>query len=172
MPRITRSSTSANISASSRTQNLAPGPRIGKAPPLETKGLYLHERVRRCPTLPGVCTPSTIGADRLNFRVRNGNGWIPVAIATEQHLYLNCHFPSLNGRQQLQELHSEHDCLNSRLSSPRTISTGPLNTLLRLHFRPINLVFYQGPYPVDPVGDLISGWASHLDAFSAYPVRT
>jgi len=29
--------------------------------------------------------------------------------------------------------------------SPRPISTGPLNALLRLHVRPINLVFYQGP---------------------------
>jgi len=44
--------------------------------------------------------------------------------------------------------------------------------LLRLHLRPINLVFYQGPYPVDPVGGLILGWASRLDAFSAYPFRT
>ena len=45
-----------------------------------------NECVRRFPTLPGVCTPSTIGAGGLNFRVRNGNGWIPAAIATEQHL--------------------------------------------------------------------------------------
>ena len=56
--------------------------------------------------------------------------------------------------------------------SPRPISTGQLNTSLCLHFRPINLVFYQGPYPVIPVGGLISRWASHLDAFSAYPFRT
>ena len=39
--------------------------------------------VRRRPTLPGPCGPSTIGADRLNFRVRNGNGWVTVAMATE-----------------------------------------------------------------------------------------
>src|SRR3954471_23774700 len=55
--------------------------------------------------------------------------------------------------------------------SPRPISTGRLNTLLCLHLRPINLVVYQGPYPVNPVGDLISGRASRLDAFSAYPFR-
>ena len=36
-------------------------------------------------------------------------------------------------------------------SSPRPISTGQLHTLLRFHFRPINLVVYQGPY-------LISQW--------------
>jgi len=31
-------------------------------------------------------------------------------------------------------------------SSPRPISTGQLNTLPCVHFRPINLVVYQGPY--------------------------
>ena len=31
-------------------------------------------------------------------------------------------------------------------SSPRRISTGPLNTLLHLHSRPINLVFYKASY--------------------------
>ena len=31
-------------------------------------------------------------------------------------------------------------------SSPRPISTGPLNTLLNLHSRPINLVFCKGSY--------------------------
>ena len=57
-------------------------------------------------------------------------------------------------------------------SSPRTISTGLLNTLLCLHIQPINLVVFQGPYLVNPVGELILGWASRLDAFSGYPVRT
>src|SRR5207302_6016070 len=56
-------------------------------------------------------------------------------------------------------------------SSPRPISTGRLNTSPCVHLRPINLVVYQGPYPVNPVGDLISRQASRLDAFSAYPFR-
>ena len=34
----------------------------------------------------------------------------------------------------------------SSKSSPRRISTGPLNTLLHLHSRPINLVFYKASY--------------------------
>ena len=55
---------------------------------------------------------------------------------------------------------------------PSTISTAQLNTSPCVHLRPINLVVYQGPYPVNPVGDLISRQASRLDAFSAYPFPT
>jgi len=43
--------------------------------------------------------------------------------------------------------------------------------LLRLHFRPINVVFCHGPYQVNPVGKFILEEASRLDAFSGYPVR-
>ena len=57
-------------------------------------------------------------------------------------------------------------------SSPRPISTGELNALLRLHCRPIYLVIFKGSYPVGPVGGLILGPVSRLDAFSAYPIRT
>jgi hypothetical protein len=56
-------------------------------------------------------------------------------------------------------------------ASPRPISTARLS-LSALHLRPINLVVSQGTYPLDAVGDLILGWVSRLDAFSAYPVRT
>ena len=41
------------------------------------------EEIRRRPTLPGSLLPSTIGAGGLNFRVRNGNGCDPTAMATE-----------------------------------------------------------------------------------------
>ena len=58
-----------------------------------------------------------------------------------------------------------------RIPSPRPISTGRLNTSPCVHLRPIYLVVFQGPYPVVPVGDLISRTASRLDAFSAYPFR-
>src|ERR1019366_10518317 len=57
-------------------------------------------------------------------------------------------------------------------SSPRPISTAQLKELPLLHLRPINQMVSLGSYPVNPVGDLILGWASHLDAFSAYPIRT
>ena len=38
---------------------------------------------RRRPTLPPRCQGSTIGAEGLNCRVRNGTGCFPFAIATE-----------------------------------------------------------------------------------------
>jgi hypothetical protein len=57
-------------------------------------------------------------------------------------------------------------------SSPRTISTGLLNTLLRLHIQPINLVVCQDPYSLKGMGELISRQASRLDAFSGYPNQT
>ena len=69
-----------------------------------------------------------------------------------------------------EELHSEHEHIKCN-SSPRPISTGRLNTLPCVHLRPINLVVYQGPYPVNPVRVLISKRVSRLDAFSAYLFR-
>ena len=45
-------------------------------------------RAWRRPTLPGPCGPSTIGAEGLNGRVRDGNAWIPFAIATKRDLEL------------------------------------------------------------------------------------
>ena len=42
----------------------------------------------------------------------------------------------------------------------------------RLHSRPIDLVFYQGSYSLEGMGELILGLASRLDAFSGYPVHT
>src|SRR5580658_2781947 len=67
--------------------------------------------------------------------------------------------------------HAPEQC-GREWSSPRPISTAQLKALLLLHPRPINQVVYLGSYPVNPVGDLILEWASHLDAFSAYPFRT
>ena len=57
-------------------------------------------------------------------------------------------------------------------SKTSTISTAQLNILLCLHMLPIKQVVYLRSYLVKPVGDLILRWASHLDAFSVYPIRT
>ena len=51
----------------------------------KSRGVFT-ERFWRRPTLPGGLPPSTIGAGRLNFRVRNGNGCIPAAITTRNML--------------------------------------------------------------------------------------
>ena len=44
--------------------------------------LRFKNGIRRRPTLPGRCQPSTISVLRLNFCVRYGNRWIPQAIVT------------------------------------------------------------------------------------------
>ena len=133
----------------------------GAATPHTLRCGALHcELFRRRPTLPGGYPPSTIGAGGLNFRVRDGNGCDSAAMATgnlAQNRVVPCERSiASTGRF---------------VPSPRPISTGRLNALLRLHLRPINVVVYHGPYQVNPVGDLILERASHLDAFSAYPFR-
>ena len=54
-------------------------------------------------------------------------------------------------------------------SSFRPISIGQLNISLCLHLRPINVIVSHGSYLKG--GNLFLWGASHLDAFSAYPVR-
>jgi len=45
--------------------------------------------------------------------------------------------------------------------------------LLHVHFQPIDVVVFHGPLVrLAAEGDLILGWASRLDAFSGYPLRT
>ena len=55
---------------------------------------------------------------------------------------------------------------------PSTISTAQLHPSPDFHMPPIKQVVSLRSYPVNPVGNLISRKASHLDAFSAYPHRT
>jgi hypothetical protein len=115
---------------------------------------------------------STIGAGGLNYRVRNGIGCTPSAITTEHIRQLSSEYIQLSApRGQHPECYIARSLLRMR-SRPRPISTARLNTLLRLHLQPINLVVYEGPYLVNPVRDLIFGRASRLDAFSGYPGRT
>ncbi len=54
----------------------------------------------------------------------------------------------------------------------RAISTGQLHALLRFHLQPINVLVSDGPSVTEVKGDLILGWASHLDAFTGYPIQT
>ena len=154
--------------------------------------------VRRRPTLPRPPGRSTIGAVGLNFQVRNGDWVFPrryghrnsIKISTNHRFSHNP--PALMGAggwllglTVFREPYSERECLVgvAQLSvlphaevwwvtSPRPISTSQLHTLPCFHFWPINPVVYWGPYPVNPVGDLILKRASRLDAFSGYHSRT
>ena len=57
-------------------------PRKGKSPHLELVWAFPSVLSRQRPTLPRSCPRSTIGAGGLNFRVRDGNGCFPSAMAT------------------------------------------------------------------------------------------
>src|SRR4029078_11887463 len=72
----------------------------------------------------------------------------------------------------IRDLQSSIATFRCSKSRPRAISTGPLNALLHLHFPPIYVVVSHGPYSFKRMGSLISRWASLLDAFSGYPIRT
>jgi hypothetical protein len=56
-------------------------PRAEKATLISERGLYL---CRQRPTLPHTFACSTIGPAGLNFRVRDGNGWIPRGKITDK----------------------------------------------------------------------------------------
>lgn len=56
--------------------------------------------------------------------------------------------------------------------APSALSTASLRRLPVFHARPIHPLISRGPYGLNALGDLILGWASHLDAFSAYPDPT
>ena len=126
--------------------------------------------VRRCPTLPQGLPCSTIGAGGLNFRVRNGSGCFPFAMAAVT--LWSYGLPAVT-----REPHSGREpCMRARDrvwgQAARPVSTGQLHALRRFHFRPINPVVCWGPYQVDPEGGFILRRASRLDAFSGYPFQT
>ena len=140
-------------------------------------GRPFAQLIRRRPTLPGPFKPSTIGAEGLNFSVRNGKRCDPLALTTENwrdRTPREARGPlrALKTAQLAAASSSRHIGGKKHPSSPRSISTGSLSALPRLHDRPINLVVYQGSYSLEGMGELISRWASRLDAFSGYPIQT
>ena len=63
--------------------------RPGRIPPDAKKrpgflGRAFFDLSGRLPGLPHTCACSTIGAERLNCRVRDGNGWDPLAMVTQK----------------------------------------------------------------------------------------
>ena len=121
--------------------------------------------VRRCPTLPQGPPCSTIGAERLSFRVRNVTGRFPLAMAAETLLMFQvCTTKSLScGSRPYIENHSvDASTRNGVLSSHRLISTSQLHALLRFHIWPINPVVWLG-------ASRPKAWKSHLEA--GFPLR-
>ena len=129
-------------------------------------------RLRQRPTLPHSCPCSTIGAGRLNFRVRDGIGCGPSAIATgklganrssheifrmlwtgfqpvQHRISSDCQFIERDLIFSFQEWWATGVVHTTEIfygQASRAISTGQLNALPHLHSRPINLVVYEGPY--------------------------
>ena len=95
------------------------------------------------PIFPGRLQPSIVGRSELNFRVRDGNGWTLTLISTNWCLL------HLQNRTMylLDFLVRLIACINCR-SSPRTISTDQLHTLLYFHLPPINQIVFLGPYSI------------------------
>ena len=142
---------------------------------------------RRCPTLPRGLPRSTIGAEELNFRVRNGTGCFPFAIAAGNSIELygpaNAFHPVLTPVTQRVRIIRMKNIRSGRSSgatqwtrvpvarvqlvragsSPRPVSTGQLSTSRCLHFRPINPVVWLGALPTR------GGGRPHLEA--CFPLR-
>ena len=152
--------------ASLLKKNLIPDPTNDKGHPR----VALIEDVRRRPTLPRSHPRSTIGAEGLSFRVRNGAGRFTFAMTAET-LWRYLSSPQMRRPDRFSGATQWTRSLVSE-TSPRPISTGQLHTLPCFHVRPINPVFCWGPYQVIPVGILILERVSRLDAFSGYPFRT
>src|SRR4051794_36036253 len=126
--------------------------------------------VRRRPTLPPRLRGSTIGAERLSFRVRNVTGRFPLAMAAVTRGTLvppraparvgggvGCGFRTAQWTRAPPWLWWV--CV----VSPRPVSTGQLHTLRCFHFRPINPLVWAGALP-HQVGE-----RPHLEA--SFPLR-
>ena len=107
---------------------------------------------RQRPAFPGSLPPSIIGAEELNFCVRDGNRCVLSAIATGfVSMKLNLKFRIT--------VSSKLKCLKTFWSSFRPISIGQLNALLHLHLRPINVVVSHGSYHKWRKSLLVGGFA-------------
>ena len=124
---------------------------------------------RRRPTLPGPCEPSTIGAERLNFSVRNGKRCFPLAKATG----------NLREIPAAPQNRTAHHMGNSRrqLVNKNRQALEPLVPVSFARYRTSRSGLStwwstRGLTPSMGMGELILRLASRLDAFSGYPIRT
>ena len=118
----------------------------------------------RRPTFPQSFPCSIMGSNRLNRRVRYGNGCSPKRY--RHQMVIKKEFilskPHMREKVQLNFLTR----LNLRLS-PRSISMSKLNTLLHLHLSPINLVFFKGSYQLT-LWEISSQGRLHAQMLSAF----
>jgi hypothetical protein len=142
--------------------------------------------VRRRPTLPHSLPCSTIGAERLSFRVRNGAGRFPFAMVAVT-LWRCVDRPVTawpkpgagSGPTVSREPHSGRVYRPAR-SRSAAVCGQALGLLVPVSCTDCSASTSglstrwssRGPYQVDPVRDLILKRASRLDAFSGYPCRT
>ena len=91
--------------------------------------LLRNIRIRRRPTLPGRCQPSTIGAEGLNFCVRYGYRCDPFAIATGNCNYL------------IHACHSSIFILSCQALFVSTLTTA--HNLNMINFRPSQLISFN-----------------------------
>jgi hypothetical protein len=163
-------------------------PSAASAPPRTLNPRETQKSWRR-PIFPKGCPLSIFGAGELNFRVRDGNGCCLSAKVTRILCVWMCfgcdrRVSTSSAPGALGEI-SDFGVVRDRSRfpatdpwsvaeevKPSTISTAQLHPSPDFHMRPIKQVVYLRSYPVNPVGNLISRRASHLDAFSAYPCRT
>ena len=138
---------------------------------------------------------SIIGAGRLSFRVRDGTGRFPAAVAAVTLFNYaftgSCSTPffgvlfgggvwSVRLFVWIVVAGTDVQCSSSCLHtigflvcvSFRPVSTSSLNLLLSVQVWPIDPVVCGGPYPSKRVRNLVLEEVSRLDAFSGYPVRT
>ena len=94
------------------------------------------------PIFPASHPASIVGANELNYCVRNGNRWTLIAINTNYSGY-TLKTEHRKGRNMRKVACKREHC---RRSSPRLISTGQLHVLPHFHLRPINDMVYVEPY--------------------------
>ena len=111
---------------------------------------------------------SIIGADRLSFRVRDGTGRFPVAVAAVTLFK----FVLCGGVWCFAACCRNWIVVAMCVVSFRPVSASSLHPLLGFQVWPIEPVVCGGPYPSERVRNLILEKVSRLDAFSGYPVRT
>ena len=88
--------------------------------------------------------PTTIGAEKLNFRVRYGNGCDLLAIVTKLFTLRVVLSKLDNAEEEITRI-KIYLSITYRLS-PRPISICQLHVLPRFHPKPINLIIFQGSY--------------------------